>query len=170
MTIQRRILFGYIILMAVIASMAAILLHERERIKEIETEAESIRHVRSNINVAQHHITLLATFGESVIGWEETDKTHYHALRLRTNSLLQTMKLYCTVYIRPAQIEILRNLLAEKENHLLHLTEIFAHWDEANSLLVNHLSEVARRATCIRTVRQKKSGVAGFFGGEKMCR
>lgn len=76
------------------------------------------------------------------------------------------MKLYCTVYVRQVQIDILRNLLAEKENHLLHLTEIFAHWDEADSLLVNHLPEVVLRATCIRTVRQKKSGVAGFFGGK----
>lgn len=39
--------------------------------------------------------------------------------------------------------------------------------DEADSLLVNHLPEVARRATRVRTVRKKKSGLAGFFGGKK---
>ncbi len=38
---------------------------------------------------------------------------------------------------------------------------------EADSLLVNHLPEVARRATRIRTVKQKKSGLAGVFGGKK---
>lgn len=39
--------------------------------------------------------------------------------------------------------------------------------NEADSLLVNHLPEVARRATRVRTIKQKKSGLAGFFGGKK---
>ena len=38
---------------------------------------------------------------------------------------------------------------------------------EADSLLVNRLPEVAKRATRIRTVKQKKSGLAGVFGGKK---
>ena len=111
---------------AVIASMAAILVHERERIREIEAEsaeireAESaeIRQVRRDINAAHRHITRLATLGESVIGWEEADSTRYHALRLRTDSLLQALKPHCRDYVRPAQIDSLRTLLAEKEAHL----------------------------------------------------
>lgn len=38
-----RILFGYIILMAVIGSMAAILIHERKRMQEVGTEATRVR-------------------------------------------------------------------------------------------------------------------------------
>ena len=57
--------------------------------------------------------------------------------------------------------------MAEKEAHLLHLTEILDRQNEADSLLVNHLPEVARRATRIRTVKQKKSGLAGVLGGKK---
>ena len=127
---------------AVIASMAAILVHERERIREIEAESAEIRQVRRNINAAHRHITSLATLGESVIGWEEADSTRYHALRLHTDSLLKALKPHCRDYVRPAQIDTLRTLLAEKEAHLLHLTEIFARQDEADSLLVNHLPEV----------------------------
>ena len=152
---------------AVIASMAAILVHERERIREIEAESAEIRQVRRNINAAHRHITSLATLGESVIGWEEADSTRYHALRLHTDSLLQALKPHCRDYVRPAQIDTLRTLLAEKEAHLLHLTEIFARQDEADSLLVNHLPEVARRATRVRTIEQKKKGIAGAFGGKK---
>ena len=147
--------------------MAAILVHERERIREIEAESAEIRQVRRDINTAHRHITRLATLGESVIGWEEADSTRFHALRLRTDSLLQALKPHCRDYVRPAQIDTLRTLLAEKEAHLLHLTEILARQDEADSLLVNHLPEVARRATRIRTVRQKKSGLAGALGGKK---
>ena len=77
------------------------------------------------------------------------------------------MKPHCWDYVRPAQIDTLRTLLAEKEAHLLHLTEILDRQNEADSLLVNHLPEVARRATRIRTVKQKKSGLAGVLGGKK---
>ena len=152
---------------AVISSMAAILVHERMRIKEIEYEAAEIRQVRRDINAAHRHITRLATLGESVIGWEGADSTRYRLLRLRTDSLLQALKPYCRDYVCPAQIDTLRTLLAEKEVHLLHLTEILARQDEADSLLVNHLPEVARRATRVRTIEQKKKGIAGAFGGKK---
>ena len=143
MTIQRRILLGYVILLAVIASMAAIFVHERQRIRETEAESAEIRQVRRDINAAH---------------------------RLRTDRLLQALKPHCRDYVRPAQIDTLRTLLAEKEAHLLHLTEILARQDEADSLLVNHLPEVARRATRIRTVRQKKSGLAGHWEARKPCR
>ena len=69
--------------------------------------------------------------------------------------------------MRPAQIDTLRSLLTDKETHLRHIMEVMERQDEANSLLVNHLPEVSRRATRVRTVRKKKSGLAGFFGGKK---
>ena len=162
-----KIIFGYMVLVAVIASMAAILVHERMRIKEIEYEAAEIRQVRRDINAAHRHITRLATLSESVIGWEGADSTRYRILRQHTDSLLQALKPYYRDYVRPAQIDTLCTLLAEKEAHLLHLTEILARQDEADSLLVNHLPEVARRATRVRTIEQKKKGIAGAFGGKK---
>ena len=166
-SLQHKILFGYVILVAVICSMAAILVHERGRMREIEAESAEIQNVRRDINTAHRRITQLATFGESVIGWEEADSIRYRTLRLRTDSLLQALKPHCRDYVRPAQIDTLRTLLAEKEAHLLHLTEILARQDEADSLLVNHLPEVARRATRVRTVERKKGGPAGWFGGKK---
>lgn len=165
--LQYRILAGYIALLAVAGGLAAIMLYERARIREIEAESVEVQDMRRDINSVHHHITRLATLGESVIGWEEADSIRYRTLRLRTDSLLQALKPHCRDYVRPAQIDTLRTLLAEKEAHLLHLTVILARQDEADSLLVNHLPEVARRATRIRTVRQKKSGLAGWFGGKK---
>ena len=162
-----RILTGYVILMAVISSMAAILVHERKRIREIEAGTETIRQVRRDISDAHRRITRLALLGEGVVGWDETDYRHYHAQLLRTDSLLQAMKPLCREYVRPAQIDTLRSLLADKETHLRHIMEAMERQDEADSLLVNHLPEVARRVTRVRTMRQKKSGLAGFFGGKK---
>lgn len=44
---------------------------------------------------------------------------------------------------------------------------VFERQEEADSILVNHLPEVAKRATSLRTVQQKKKGIADFFGGKK---
>ena len=153
--------------MAVIGSMAAILMHEHKRIREIEAGTEIIRQVRRDISDAHRRITRLALLGEGVVGWDETDRRHYHAQLLCTDSLLQAMKPLCREYVRPAQIDTLRSLLADKETHLRHIMEAMERQDEADSLLVNHLPEVARRATRVRTVRKKKNGLAGFFGGKK---
>lgn len=61
---QFKILTGYVILMAVIGSMAAILMHEHKRIREIEAGTETIRQVRRDISDAHRRITRLALLGE----------------------------------------------------------------------------------------------------------
>ena len=154
-------------MVAVISSFAAILVHERKRIREIEAESAEIQNVRRDINTAHRRISRLSLLGEGVIGWDKADLLHYHAQRLRTDSLLQDLKSQCRKYVRPAQIDTLRTLLAEKETHLLHIVEAVERQGDADSLLVNHLPEVAKRATRVRTVTQKKKGIAGFFGGKK---
>lgn len=54
--------------MAVIGSMAAILMHEHKRIREIEAGTETIRQVRRDISEAHRCITRLALLGEGVVG------------------------------------------------------------------------------------------------------
>lgn len=83
------------ITLAVILSMAAILVHERYRMRRIEGEAARIQEVRLGIGAAHRGITALATLGESVIGWTEADYLHYRARRLLTDSLLQALKPHC---------------------------------------------------------------------------
>lgn len=147
--------------------MTAILLHERKRMHEIEAETTEIRKIRKDINTVHRRITELATHGESVITWNEADFRKYRNRRLSVDSLLQVMKQYVGGFVHTEQIDTLCNLLEEKENHLLHIMETVAIQRKTDSLLVNHLPEVARRATRVRIVTQKKSGIAGFFGGKK---
>ena len=71
--LQHRILLGYIILIVVIGSMAAIMFHERNRVQDIESEMTEIRDANRTINAAHRHITVLATLGESAITWDKKD-------------------------------------------------------------------------------------------------
>ena len=179
MTLQHKILVGYALLLAVIGSMVAILVYERQQTREIEYETANINRVRRDINTAHRRITGLATLGEGVASWNEADCLHYRSRRLQADSLLNSLKQHCREYVRPEQIDTLRALLAAKETeqidtlrallaaketHLLHIMEMFERRTEADSLLTNHLPEVARRATHVRTIEQKKKGIAGFFG------
>lgn len=76
MTLLTRIFIRYFMLVVAIGSMAAILIHERKRIKKIEAESIEIRQVRRDINNAHRHITRLALLGEGVIGWNKADFRH----------------------------------------------------------------------------------------------
>ena len=167
MKLSLKILLGYALLLLIIGSMVGIIVYERKRMSNIEMEVTEIRQVRHDINTAHRRITRLAFLGEGVIGWNEADCRHYHVQRLCTDSLLQALKPHCREYVHTAQIDTLRSLLADKEAHLLHIVEAVERQGDADSLLVNHLPEVAKRATRVRTVTQKKKGIAGFFGGKK---
>lgn len=167
MNLRNKVLVGYFILVVLIGFMASILIHERHRISEIDSQNSEVQQAIRDIHNVHRYITRLTMLGESVIDWNRTDCSHYRIQRLCTDSLLQALKFHCAAYVHPVQIDTLRSLLASKEEHLRHIMSVFERQEETDSLLVNHLSEVAKRATRVRTVQQKKKGIAGFFGGKK---
>ena len=71
------------------------------------------------------------------------------------------------MFVLPEQIDSLCHLLEAKEEHLFHIMKSITQLEEADSLLANRLPVVAREAVRIRTVTQRKKGVAGWFGGKK---
>lgn len=169
-SLQIKVLTSYIILVAVITSMTLILLHERERLRRIETESKEIRSVRRDINTVHRHITKLAILGEGVITWDDADYKKYYMNRQQTDSLLQYLKPHCKEYVLPEQIDTLRYLLAEKEIHLLHIMQMFKQQKEREEILANRLPKVARMATNVRTFTQNKKGFAGFLGKKEVVR
>ena len=167
MNLRYKVLVGYFILIVLIGFMASILVRERHRISEIDLQNSEVQQAIRDIHNVHRYITRLTMLGESVIDWNRTDCSHYRIQRLCTDSLLQALKFHCAAYVHPVQIDTLRSLLASKEEHLRHIMSVFERQEEADSILVNHLPEVAKRATSLRTVQQKKKGIAGFFGGKK---
>lgn len=81
--LQHKIFIGYFLLMAIIGCMVAIVLHERKSVAEIEQESITIFQTQSNISTTHRHITVLATFGESVMTWTEKDCELYRTRRLK---------------------------------------------------------------------------------------
>lgn len=162
--IRYKILSGYFVLMAVIISMAAILFHERKRVCEIESEVATINQVRRDISAAHHQITILSSFGESVIGWDEDDARKYRERRLKVDSLLEQMKRGCSDFVCPMQLDTLRALLKNKEEHLYGIMQAVTAQDKADSLLQNHLPAVSEQAIRPHTVIRRKKGIAGWFG------
>lgn len=164
--LQHKILLGYIILVAVIGSMAAILFHEHGRLRKIEAEVSEIRRVRRDISTIYRHITVLAFLGESVIAWENEDYLSYRERRLDVDSLLQTLQKTDASIVGPLQADTLRHLLEDKETHLLHIMQAYHHQEKADSLLINYLPSATRQAVQPSTVTRKKKGIAGWLGGK----
>lgn len=170
MTIHHKILFGYIILLAVIGSMAAILLHERTRIREIAAESDELRTVGQSITTAHRYITELATQGEGVLGWDDEDSRAYRSKRLDTDSLLQALRQECIRFVRPEQVDTLRMLLAAKETHLLRIMQSVRQREEMDSLIAHRLPTAVASAAKPRLEVRRKKGIAGFFGKKDTIR
>lgn len=122
--LQHKIFIGYLLLMAIICSMVAIVLHERKRVTEIEQESINIFQTQSNISTVHRYITVLATFGESVMTWTDKDCELYRTRRLTADSLLQVLREQCKEFIRE-HVDSLRSLLFNKEEHLLRMQKLF---------------------------------------------
>lgn len=165
--LQHKIVAGYLLLMTVIGCMVAIVLHERNRVAEIEQESTGIFQTQNNINTAHRYITVLATFGESVMIWTDKDSETYDTRRLKADSLLQVLREQCKEFVHPEQVDSLRALLLNKEEHLLRMKDIFRQQKHIDSLLANQCSLITSQTSEPRTVTRKKKGIAGFFGGKE---
>ena len=170
LSLQHKILSGYLILVAVIGSMAAILVHERTRIREIAAESDGLRAVGRNITAAHREVTELATLGESVLGWDEEDCRAYRAQRLRLDSLLLTLRRECVRFVRPEQVDTLRMLLAAKETHLLRIMRSVRQREEMDSLIAQRLATAVASAVKPYIEVRRKKGIAGFFGKKDTIR
>lgn len=160
--LQHKILFGYVVLVAVIGSMTATLLHERNRVFEIEYEIKYIHRVQHNVNTAHRYITHLSTYGETVMAWDDNDFANNHLYRLYVDSTLQNMNKDYEGFVNNKQIDSLRYLLKSKEKHLYNIMQMLREQDGEEMLLTD-------LPTAVRpyTITRKKKGIAGLFGAKE---
>lgn len=142
--LQHKIVVGYLLMMVIIGCMVAIVLYERNRVQDIEKESLVLYQTQRNINTAHRYVTILATYGESAIAWDEDDCITYHDRHLRTDSLLVILKEQCKEFIYPTQMDSLRTLLESKEECLFRIMQTFQQQEKADSLLLNRLTAMAK--------------------------
>ena len=164
--LQHKIFIGYFLLMAIIGSMVAIVLHERNRVQKIEEESITIYQIQHDINTAHRYVTALATYGESVLVWDNDDTLAYRKRRVQTDSILQVLRIKCKDFIQHVQIDSLRMFLTTKEDHLFQIMEASWRQRQTDSLLFNQ-KHIVTTHTATKTVTRKKKGIAGFFGGKE---
>ena len=143
--------------------MIIIMVRERNRVLVIETEAQTIHRVQHNGNIVQHHITILSTYGETALSWEEEDFANYHSLRLHIDSMLQAMHKGYEEFVSQSQIDSLRYLLSSKEEHLYQIMQLFHSQNSQEGMQFSHLPAEAQPRTVIR----KKKGFTGFLGAKE---
>lgn len=103
-SLQHKVLLGYMILIMAVCGMVSILLYERSRMREIKTETSEIRRIRHDISTAHRYITELATYGESVIVWEDTDFREYRRKTLANGQLVTNIESELW-HVRPAKAD-----------------------------------------------------------------
>ena len=75
MNLRNKVLVGYFILIVLIGFMASILIHERHRISEIDSQNSEVQQAIRDIHNVHRYITRLTMLGESVIDWNRTEQT-----------------------------------------------------------------------------------------------
>lgn len=165
--LSHKIVVGYLLLMVIIGCMVAIVLHERSRVQDIEDESLVLYKIQRNINTAHRYITMLATYGESAIAWDEEDSITYHERRVRTDSLLLILREQCKDFIHPSQMDTLRTLLESKEEWLFRTMKTFQQQEKIDSLLLDQLPTATAQTSSPCTVTRKKKGIAGWFGAKE---
>ena len=162
--LRKKIFLGYIIITAIVLFLTVVMVNERFRFRRFEGVINETNYARENIHKAHLYITRLATLGESVIAWDESDYNRYHYQRLKTDSILLELKSGCGNFLRPVQIDSLRVLLETKETHLFRIMKAVQSWVESDSILANELPVIATQSVRMKTITQKKKGIAGLFG------
>ena len=162
--LSKKIFLGYIIITVIVLFLTVIMVKEHFCFRRFEGVINETNYARENIHKAHWYITKLATLGESVIAWDESDYNRYHYQRLKTDSILLEIKSGCGNFLRPVQIDSLRVLLETKETHLFRIMKAVQSWVESDSILANELPVIATQSVRMKTITQKKKGIAGLFG------
>lgn len=139
--------------------------YSRLELLKLENIINETEYARKNIYKAHLYITKLVTLGESVIAWNESDYNKYHHKRLKTDSvLIEIIKSSGVNSLLPVQIDSLRALLETKEMHLFRIMQAVQSWEKSDSILANELPVIATQSVRMKTITQKKKGIAGLFG------
>ena len=168
MSLHKKILLSHLCLFILTCGLISIIFIERAKVRESERILKSTNTVRKSIDGVYFAIIRLCTKGESVISWNNSDFNIYHQYRLSVDSLLQEMKVRCSGFVLPNQIDSLCDLLYKKEMNLGYIMNALKSREESDSIFSNKLPVIAKETLRMKTISQKKKGIAGLFGKKEI--
>ncbi len=155
--LQHKIFIGYFLLMAIIGSMVAIVLHERKRVAEIEAGVDN--HIPDTKQYQQcpspYHRACY--FRESVMTWTDKDCELYRTRRLKADSLLQILREQCKEFFTSGTSGFPPFPTAQQRGTSV-ADERIRQQKQIDSLLAGQYSLVTSQANTSRTVTRKKKG------------
>lgn len=166
--LQKKILLGYVIIISIILGAFIVVANEYLYFQKLVTTFAENNTTRNIIYKAHLNITKLATLGETVMVWDSSDCDRYHHQFLKTDSILLKMEYSCGDFVRLNQIDSLRLLLKTKEMYLFRIMKDIQSWEMFDSLLTNELPVIAMQTVRMKTITQKKKGIAGLLGKKEM--
>lgn len=162
--LRKKIFLGYIIITTIVLFLTIVMVNERFRFRRFESAINTTNYARENIYKAHLYITKLATLGESIITWDESDYNSYNHQRIKTDSVLLEIKYRYGNFLHSVQIDSLRVLLETKEIHLFRIMKTIQSKKKIDSVFANELPIITTQSIRMKTITQKKKGFAGLFG------
>ena len=155
--LQLKVFVGFALVLAVTCGLAAVLLYERRKVKEIEREMDDMHTIYEASNDVHGKIVALVLAGEGAVFWKDGDYAAYRRLRLGVDSFLVSVKPLCRERVSPMQVDTLRCLLEEKEKHLRSVMLAAKRKETFDADVTARLPAIAERSVRVRTVRNVSS-------------
>ena len=155
--LRKYIAIGYAVIALLIGGIVFIYLSEWRDLDRIEAESKEVNLLRQKVHDAYAQMLDLTLYGEKVLEWNAEDTLVYRGKRLAMDSILCEFK----QHYPPERLDSLCNLLADKEQQLFHIWELFSRQEALNERLATEVPIIAHKST--QEPSKKKGGFLGLF-------
>ena len=134
--LRKYIAIGYAAIALLIGGIVFIYIHEWRELEQLEQESKEINMLRQKVHDAYAQMLDLTLYGETVLEWNPEDTLIYRGKRLAMDCLLCEFK----QYYPPHRLDSLCGLLADKEQQLFNIWELYGKQEESVTADVLHPS------------------------------
>lgn len=151
---------GYLLLSLLAGGIMYLWLQEWQELEALEAENRRINAFRQEVHHTYAQIIEISLLGETVLEWEDEDVQTYHRKRLEVDSMLCLFKNYYPT----ERIDIMRNLLESKEQHLRQIMQVLDEQEAINERIAERVPVIAWKSTQEEQKKAKRKGLFGLFG------
>lgn len=155
--LRKYIAIGYAVIALLIGGIVIIYLREWRELERIEAESKEVNMLRQKIHDAYAKMLDLTLYGEKVLEWNAEDTLIYRGKRLAMDSILCEFK----QYYRPERLDSLCGLLADKEQQLFHIWDLYTRQEALNERIATEVPIIAHKST--QEPPKQKGGFLGLF-------